>query len=246
MGALKPQFVANLIVETGSNFEFRKLEDVAFEVIKNKVRALSDEQVWDFVEQHKKFIATELFLKENEGALDGISLNFDLVEEDSDYYIKFVETPEINLLRRLQVDTPENFERFCSKILEKLGGKSQVSGGPNDGGIDFLAFDLRLNNLPSDSTKGSRIFVIGQAKRYIDGNHVREKELREFVGSSIKKIDELKKTRSEQFGIFQPTILAFWTTSDFHINAKNYAKELGIWHLNGTALCQLALRLEVD
>src|SRR5258705_463543 len=89
-----------------------------------------------------------------------------------------------------------------------------------------LGNNPEFKNLPGLSTKGSRILVIGQAKRYIDGNHVREKELREFVGAVIKRVDELKRTRSEQFGIMHPIILAFWTTSDFHLNAREYAKNV--------------------
>lgn len=67
--------------------------------------------------------------------------------------------------------------------------------------------------------------------------------LREFVGASLRRVAELKRTRADHFGLFQPTVLAFWTTSDFHKSAKAYAKEMGIWYLGGPALCQLATSL---
>jgi hypothetical protein len=246
MSLPKPQFIANLIVENGDNHEFKNLVTVAFEVFSSKFPSYSEEAIWDFIDQYIGDIAKELFIKVNDNNIDGITLNFEINEDDGNYYIRFLDKPEIRLLRKLQADTPENFESFCKKILDKLGGNSIVSGGPNDGGIDFESTDLLISNLPKLSTKGSKILVIGQAKRYSEGNHVKEKELKEFIGSSIKRIDELKKTRSGQFGILHPIILAFWTTSDFHSNAKDYAKALGMWYLSGVALCQLAIHLNLD
>jgi restriction endonuclease Mrr len=246
MAALKPQFVANLLVELGNNLAYKKLEEVVYAILLDQMPKMSNEEKWDFIDLHKKDIANELFNKENDSLIDGISLNFDISEEDGEYYIKFIDKPEIDLLRSLRINTPSNFEHFCKKILNKLDGKSTVTGGSYDGGIDFISSDLRLNGLAKASTKGSNIIVIGQAKRYKDGNHITEKDLREFIGACVKRIDEFKKTRSDQYGIFQPTILAFWTTSDFHTNAKTFAKDMGIWYLNGVALCQLALQLKVE
>ncbi len=246
MGFPIPQYIANVLVEIGDNLEFQKLNQVIFSVIKQKIPSKSDEEVWDYAEQYEGDIAKELFIKTNDNRIDGITLNFNIIEEDDGFYIKFLETPEILLLRRLQGDTSDNFEIFCKKILDKLGGKSSVEGGTDDGGIDFTAYDLKLHNLPFLSTKGSRIFLIGQAKRYKDGNHVKEKEVKYFIGCSVQRIEEIKKTRAEQFGIFQPIILAFWTTSDFHVDAKNAARDFGIWYLSGIALCQLAIQLGVE
>lgn len=243
MSSIKPQFVANKIVEFGTNLEFKKLDEVTFDILKANKYINSEEQIWDYIEQFNSDIARELYIKIEDRKTDGVTLNFELNDESGDYYIKFFNTPELDLLRKLQKNSPQNFEIFCKNILEKLGGLSHVSGGPNDGGIDFISTDLLLNNLPNNSTKGSRILVVGQAKRYKDGNQVCEKELREFVGASIKRIDDLKKTRSDQFGILHPVVLAFWTTSDFNSNARDFAKSIGIWYLNGVALCQLAIQL---
>lgn len=245
MSTPKPQYVANLLVEKGNNIEYKKLEDCLFTIMSEKFASFSEEEIWDYIELYQEDIAKELFNKESDSKVDGITLNFDIDETDGDYYIKFFDKPEIKLLRKLQADTPPNFEIFCKEILDKLGGNSVVSGSPHDGGIDFSSTDLLINNLPRLSTKGSRILVIGQAKRFIDGNHVTEKDLREFVGACVKRIDELKRTRSDSFGILHPVILAFWTTSDFHRNAKDFAKDMGIWYLNGIALCQLALHLKI-
>lgn len=243
MGQVKPQYIANSLLEFGSNAEFKNLSEVIFDFFKSHGFSMSDEEISDYVEENLLAIANELFIKVDDRKNDGVTLNFELIEDQGTFYIKFFERVEIELLRTLQSDTPENFEQFCKKVLDKLGGNTIVSGGSDDGGIDFSSSDLQIKNLPSLSTKGSRILVLGQAKRYTDGHHVKETELRAFVGASIKRIDELKKTRSEQFGIMHPIILAFWTTSDFHSNARDYAKNIGIWYLNGAALCQLAIKL---
>jgi restriction endonuclease Mrr len=243
---IKPQYIANSIIENGLNLEFKKLEVVVSTFMIEKFTNHSEESILEYAESYTKVIATELFEKENAASEDGVKLNFDIKEEDDGFYIKFIERPEIELLKKLQADTSSNFEKFCSDVLTRLGGNSSTIGGKDDGGIDFIGTDLLLNNLASKSTLGSRIVVIGQAKRYKDGNHVTEKEMREFIGCSIKRMEELKRTRSDSYGIFQPTVLAFWTTSDFHIEARKFAIEMGIWYLNGIALCQLALNLKMS
>jgi restriction endonuclease Mrr len=246
MALPKPQIVANWVVEDGTNIAYQKLENIVLAILRNRISTISEEACWDYIEEFIEDIANDLFRKENDSQVDAVELHFDISDEDDNYYIKFIDTPEIQFLRTLQKDTPENFEIFCKDLLNKLGGNSNVQGGQNDGGVDFISYDLMLNNLRNQSTKGSRIAVIGQAKRYSDGNPVKIKELREFVGASIKKIDELKKTRSEQIGIMNPIILAFWTTSDFHEAAKEYAKDIGIWYLSGVALSQLALSVGMN
>jgi len=246
MARPKPQYIANSLLEYGQNTDFKNLKDITLAFFKAKGFSMSDEEISDYIEEHVSEIAKQLFIKIDDRKNDGVTLNFELEENDGIFYIRFFDKPEMTLLRKLQTDTPENFELFCKKILDKLGGNSSVSGGADDGGIDFSATDLQIKNLPTLSTKGSRILVLGQAKRYVDGNHIKETELRSFIGASIKRVDDLKRTRAEQFGILHPTILAFWTTSDFHSNARDYAKSMGIWYLNGVALCQLALHLGLD
>jgi hypothetical protein len=246
MSLPKPQYIANMLVERGSNPEYIKLEDALYSLVSSFMPNLSSEETWDYIEQYKEDVSKELFLKENDSTIDGITLNFDISDDNGDYYIKFFDKPEITLLRKLQNNSPENFEIFCAKILEKLGGSSAATGKSHDGGIDFMCSDLMLNGMPQASTKGSKIFVIGQAKRYKDGAHVTETELRGFIGASVKRIEDLKKTRADQFGIFQPVIIAFWTTSDFHSNGKQFAKEMGIWYLGGIALSQLAIKLDIE
>lgn len=244
MGKLNPNKVANWLVENGTNIEYKKLQDVLYDILEQKISKWSEEQIWDFIEEYSDDVARELFRKEDQFRIDGIEPTFDISDEDDIHYISFFDRPEIEFLRKLQSDTPENFEYFCKNLLIKLGGSAEVTGGSYDGGIDFIGYDLQINNLPQASTIGSNILVVGQSKRYTGGNHVNEKELREFVGASIKRIDTIK-IQKESIGILQPIILAFWTTSDFHANAIKYAKKMGIWYLNGIALSQMALKLNM-
>lgn len=241
-----PQHIANLLVECGTNEEYIKLEDVVFDLFQNKFKNFSSEEIWDYIEKYKVDIADELFIKESDSAIDCVPIYFDIDEDHGNYHIKFTPSTEITLLRQLNQDTPSNFELFCSKILSELGAKVETIGGCDDGGIDFFATDLSLGGLPELSTLGSRILVIGQAKRYKKGNHIKIKELREFVGSAMKKVDELRRRYNDRLGVLHPVVLAFWTTSDFHPEAKKYAKEIGIWYLNGLALCKLAQSIGLE
>lgn len=87
--------------------------------------------------------------------------------------------------------------------------------------------------------------VIGQAKRYNPDNFVSETELRKFVGGAIYKASTLKSTISS-LGVIAPISYAFWTTSNFHPDAITYARNMGLWYLNGLALAQLANRMDID
>lgn len=244
MGKLKPQNVANWLIEDGTNEEYKKLDDVLYEILDKRMVKWSEEEIWDYIEEYSDDVANELFRKEDEFKINGMEATFDISDEDT-YYIAFSDRPEIEFLRALQRGTPDNFEHFCKNLLKELGGQADVVGGSYDGGVDFIGYDLQLNNLPQTSTIGSNIMVIGQSKRYKDGNQVTEKELREFVGATIKRVYDIKKTK-ESIGIFQPVIIAFWTTSDFHYNAIKYAKEIGLWYLNGIALSQMATKLNMQ
>ncbi len=242
-----PQHIANLLVSYGSNLEYSNLEKVIFDLLQDKTRIFTTaEEIWDYIEKYKIDIAGELFEKTNNSITDCCPVNFEIEEDAGDYYIKFSPLLETELLRQLHRSGAIHFEAFCSHILNKLGGITNVCGGTDDGGVDFFATDLSIGGLPELSTLGSRIVIIGQAKCYKNGNQVKLNELRHFVGSAIKKVDELRRKENDKLGILHPIVLAFWTTSDFNQEAKKYAKDMGIWYLNGMALCKLARDLDID
>lgn len=246
MAGPKPQYIANLLAEKGTNLEPIRLETVVVDLLRQKMKQMSEDEIWEWTEDNLRFVANDLYQKETDCLIDAVKLNFDIWEEDDGHYIKFLDSPEIRLLRKLQKGTPKDFEIFCGDILSALGGTKNIVGGSYDGGIDFWSTDILLNGMTYPSTLGSRVVVVGQAKRYADGNHVSEVDLRAFVGASVRRLGELKRTKSEFIGLLQPAVLAFWITSDFHSNAKRFAQEMGIWYLNGIALCQLAISLGFD
>lgn len=248
MSDIKPQYLANLMITECSHSEHPvKIDDAIYEVLCHENHNdLSEEARWEYVECYKTDIANELFRKKDDIESDGAPVSFDIEEDHGEYYVKFTNVIEIELLRKLRQISPSQFEVFCSNILEKMNGTASVSGGRDDNGIDFHATDINLFNMPSLSTLGSRVMVIGQAKRYKNGNHVKTKELKEFIGSSLLAMYEHKKDVGKAIGIMHPIILAFWTTSDFHYIAKQYARDMGLWYLNGLALCKLATEMGVN
>ena len=76
---------------------------------------------------------------------------------------------------------PSSFERLCQRLLRELGFKNvEVTGKPNDGGIDGKGI-LRLGGILS-------FHVVLQAKRYKDT--VGSEIIRNFRGSLSAKIDK--------------------------------------------------------
>ena len=76
---------------------------------------------------------------------------------------------------------PSSFERLCQRLLRELGFKNvEVTGKPNDGGIDGKGI-LRLGGILS-------FHVVFQAKRYKDT--VGSEIIRNFRGSLSAKIDK--------------------------------------------------------
>ena len=65
-------------------------------------------------------------------------------------------------------------------------------------------------------------------------------DIRDFIGSSIIRFDEIRKEFPQNVGLLTPISLAFWTTGSFHTNARDLCRETGIWYMNGWALSQIA------
>ena len=137
------------------------------------------------------------------------------------------------------------FEELCAEVLKKLGWhETGCIGGKQDDGVDFCGFgfpDNQLFNLPIPLN--CRALVIGQAKCYKQGNNVTETEIRKFVGGALKKLNDFRK--SGKVGVLTPVIFAFWTSSDFNDSAKEYAKTMGIWFMNGRTLVEYLDKLDL-
>ena len=185
---------------------------------------------------------------------EGISPRFEVAIEGesrvtgTEAYFRVLETPEKPLLTKLRAMDPGGFEDFCANILSNLGAKATRVGGSNDNGVDFIALSLQLGEKVKFAPRVSKALVIGQAKRYKEGSNITPTMLREFVGGAILRANELRESNRFDAGVLTPVIYAYWTTSDFHYEARKYARAMGMWYLNGLGLTQLAMRagLKID
>lgn len=112
-------------------------------------------------------------------------------------------TLEFDVLDRVRKATPAFLEQVIIDLLIAMGygggdtAMGHVTGGPGDGGIDGTS---REDTLGLDE-------VYVQAKKYADGNSVRESDLRNFAGA----IDAAGTTKG-----------VFVTTADFTRGAQDY------------------------
>lgn len=238
--------VAQWVCDEGNNIEFRSLRSVVNDILAFHLPTRSEEEVSELAESLHPQVTQELYTLANQATLDGIVPRYEISTDGVTIHLKFIDQPELDLLRELQAHSPEDFEHFCKRVLETLGGNASVEGGPGDGGIDFVAFGIPIGPTPGPSPSGARAVVIGQAKRYTTGINISEYDLRAFVGAVTRRAYTLKRSNPAQVGSMHPIVYAFWTTSDFHRNARDFAREMGIWYLNGIALAQLALRIGIN
>lgn len=242
----RPEDIALWVSDQATNVDYKSLRLVISEVLASSIGGKSTEEISEIAEKVEPQVIKELDTIASQNLSDGVTPRFSVSLEQSTAHIKVVTRPELTLLKELQGRTPTEFEYFCRKVLEALGGKATVEGGPYDEGIDFTAFDLSFGSLTGPAPIGAKVVLVGQAKRYQTGNNVKETELRAFVGAAIKRAYKLKRMYTSQVGSLHPIVYAFWTTSDFHQSAKEFAREMGIWYLSGLALTQLAMRLGVS
>ena len=108
------------------------------------------------------------------------------------------------LLSTIKEISPAAFERLCQRFLRELGfGNVEVTGKPNDGGIDGKGI-LRLGNILS-------FHVVFQAKRYKET--VSPNVVRDFRGSMSANVDKgliittgrLQKKHKKKLGEMAPS-----------------------------------------
>lgn len=237
MSLLKPQHLANCIAREVRELGFIDLTKVMFEVIQKHHFIESEEETWDYVEQYIEDVSRELFEKESRARECGMECSFDIDEEHGTYYIRYSCPSYKEVLDAIGAISPDQFERLCSCIITRMGGAGKDMGGDDDGGIDFIGENLLLTGIPALSHLPASVYLLGQAKHYKDGNQITLIEARAFIGSAVKRQDELIRSGAKRF---QPVIFAFWTTSDFHKDAYDYFRDLGVWALNGQQLSSLA------
>ncbi|WP_161554827.1 restriction endonuclease [Ereboglobus luteus] len=243
VGKLNPDIVAQWVEQDCQQTDYLPVRDVLAISLRNRIPNLSEEQASEYSEELTQEVCKSLESRIYQYAQDGIIAPFKIDSDEGANYIKSSSTVESDLLLELRKRSSEIFELFCKVILSKLYAEAFVVGGSHDGGVDFYAIGLPWDNLTNPMPPSSKALVIGQSKRYKKNNTVGECEIREFIGGAINQADELRRKHPDRVGLLTPLLLAFWTTGDFSVSAKKYARKLGLWYLNGIGLAQLATRL---
>lgn len=242
MGELKAGIIAEWISQDAANRDFRPLSEVITTVLTPKLRTWSPETISDIADKLHSHVTAELLLIAEDSRSNGMAPQFVIVTEGKTSHYKALDTPERQLLDSLKARSPKEFENFCGTVLDGLGANGKVVGQVHDGGIDFLGYGLPLGGDKGPAPGNSRALVLGQAKRYTTNRLISEIDLREFVGGAVQKAAELRRTKPDSVGTLSPIVFAYWTTSDFNKTARAFARDMGLWYLNGIGLAQLAGR----
>lgn len=240
MGVPSSQISAVWVQEELASTSWVLLRDIFFVASVRKRKGTSEEELWDFVEDNLRFVAEHLRDQVAEWVVDGSIQRFE-IDNDPSPYIRLVATLPSAILSKLRKIDPFEFESVCANVLTALGAKSRTTQRSNDGGVDFLGVHLKVVPTALSVPAASRTAVIGQAKRYKAGNVISETQLREFVGAATLERHKLLKQGS--IGPLSPVIFAFWTTSDFDQSARRFARELGMWYMDGITLAEYVAQL---
>lgn len=136
----------------------------------SKTKSVKPKEVDKFVKALNKKKREEKSLNDTEESI--------AIEDDNDENSITWKEELLNTLK--QID-PSAFERLCQRLLRELGFNNvEVTGRPNDGGIDGKGI-LRLGGILS-------FHVVFQAKRYKDT--VSPSTIRDFRGSMSANVDK--------------------------------------------------------
>jgi len=242
MANLSSQKIAQWAIENLESEQWTLLSDVCSQGIR-KQNKFREEKIEESVESELNNVADILKNKAANATEHGEIATYEVDDEESPYIRKICDSNPPVLEEIREMDSTK-FEELCAEVLKKLGWhETGCIGGKQDDGIDFCGFgfpDNQLFNLPIPLN--CRALVIGQAKCYADKN-VTETEIRKFVGGALKKLNDFRK--SGKVGVLTPVIFAFWTSSDFNDSAKEYAKTMGIWFMNGRTLVEYLDKLDL-
>lgn len=243
MVILSSQIIAQWAIENLESEEWTPLSDVCSQGIRKQDK-FSEEIIEESVERELNYVADILKNKAANAKEHGEIVTYEVDEEESPYIRKICDSNPPVLKEIREMDSTK-FEELCADVLKKLGWhETGCIGGGQDDGVDFYAFgfpDNQLFDLPIPLN--CKALVIGQAKRYKQGNNVSETEIRKFVGGALKKLNDFRK--SGKVGVLTPVVFAFWTSSDFQDPAKEYAKTMGIWFMNGRTLVEYLDKLDL-
>ena len=222
--------------------DWTPLTVLCFSAVKTRWIGKSDNEILDYVEKYILYIAEHLREDVANCRIDGSAFKFE-IDDEQPPYVRSVGKETNVLLSHVRNLNPFKVEEICAHILSALGADANVTQSTSDGGVDFIAHNLNIVPQALSVPLGCKATIIGQTKRYRDGNAITEKQVREFVGSGILRKHTLQ--RDGKIGPLTPVIFAFWTTSDFELNAKKYARDVGLWFMDGHTLATYIHSLEM-
>ncbi len=244
MATPSPKQVAGWTVGALASQQYTPLDSAIILALQNSTQ-MSNEVIADYAEENLAKVVEELHrVTQVRIEQEGIEPEFSLIEDGGIFLVRPEPREYIPYRKLLLQMTDSEFEQYCVDVLRKLGSRAERCGGTNDAGIDFFGFNLPIHaTMPVSLAAGIPNILLGQAKRYAPDNFVSEKEIRVFIGSAINKHNEF--IRRSQASILTPTILTYWTTSDFTAPARNLCRNHGIWCLSGFAAARIGLIVNI-
>ncbi len=243
MAKLSREIIAQWAIESLESEEWTLLPKLCEDSIK-KQNKFSEREIDESIERELENVA-ELLRNKAVSAKENGEIAIYEIDDEAPPYIRKCGEIYPDILKKLQQMEWDKFEKLCTDILQILGwNESENIGGRQDDGVDFHSFGFpnhQIFDLPMPPS--CKVLVIGQAKRYKQSNTVSETEIRKFVGGALKKLNDFRK--SGKVGVLTPVIFAFWTSSDFQEPAKEYAKTMGIWFMNGRTLVEYLNKLNL-
>lgn len=223
--------------------DWTPLTEIIFQGVKKRLVTMTDDEIWEYVEANLEYVAEHLRVAASECVSDGAISAYEIDNEQSPY-VRALPSLPTSILSKLRRIDPFALEGICAQLLGALGADSNVTQRTNDGGVDFVAVNFKI--VPGGLTVplACKAAVIGQTKRYKEKNSITETKIREFVGAAILKKHELMM--QEKLGPLTPVVFAFWTTSDFDPNAKRFARDVGLWYMEGLTLASYVSGLGLE
>jgi restriction endonuclease Mrr len=230
VGQPSSQILADWLKQELSGAEWVGIKQLCLSALMKNWTSWNEATASELVEVEWTHVAEHLRNEISDRRIDGSVLVFEIDNEQIPY-IRATNDDTSKVLKRLRESDPRFVEILCSRILEKLGANSQVTQQTHDGGVDF--FGTKLNIVPGglNVPDACKALVIGQTKRYKNNNIISETMVREFVGAATLRRHILLK--EGKAGPMSPFIFVYWTTSSFDPRAKSYAREIGLWYMDG-------------
>lgn len=242
MGVPPTQVIADWVEDYVVGSDWLPIDECISRTLVVRLPNLPEEERWDLVDHSLPHVVDILRDRINQAYFDGARVSIEIDEEEPPY-IRSIGVDHSNVLQKLKRIEPYAFEEVCAAILKKAGCEAERTQRSRDGGIDFVATGLDILPPAMNCPMGCRAAVIGQAKRY-ESSSVAEKALREFVGASLLRRHELRVDK--KIWPLSPVLLAFWTTSKFDPSGRTFARDTGVWLMDGQTISEVIHKLDLE